>query len=85
VPEVSAIVQNASIHSFHHILSYSNKSFFLFMHAVASENLSFSPAQYTNTRPFSTLVSGQLHEVLLCLTGQGQPAHTTNYSSTNPY
>jgi hypothetical protein len=34
-----------------------------FMLAMASEMLPLSPAQYTNTRPFSTLLAGQLHEV----------------------
>jgi hypothetical protein len=34
------------------------------MLAMASEMLPFSPAQYTNNRPISTLLTGQLHEVL---------------------
>jgi hypothetical protein len=32
--------------------------------AVASEMLTVSPAQYTNTRPFPTVLTGQLQEVL---------------------
>jgi hypothetical protein len=35
-----------------------------FMLAVAFEMLPFPPAQYANTRMFSTLLTGQLHEVL---------------------
>jgi hypothetical protein len=37
--------------------------------SILTKELSFSPAQYINTRPFSTLLTGQLHEVLQCLTG----------------
>jgi hypothetical protein len=44
-----------------------------------------SPSQYINTHPFSTLLTDHLHEVLQCLTGQGQSSPSTNYSSTNPY
>jgi hypothetical protein len=52
---------------------------------MASEMLHFSLAQYTNTLSSSTLLIGQLHEVVYYFTGQGQSAPSTNYISTNPY
>jgi hypothetical protein len=51
------------------------------MLAMASEMLPFTPAQHTNTRPVSTQLTGQLHEVLQSLTDQGQSAPSTKYSS----
>jgi hypothetical protein len=74
-----------------HMIRYENNASQLKLFVLELEpsflikKLPFSPAQYTNARPFSTLLTGQLHEVLQCLTGQGQSAPSTNYSSTNAY
>jgi hypothetical protein len=53
-----------------HIISYENDALQqkFFVHELERfflvRNLPLSPTQYTNTRPFSTVLTGQLHEVL---------------------
>jgi hypothetical protein len=77
-PEIQLIKGAGSVHNSpeckHSLVSpYSmplDEEFFDLCLQWPLEMLPFSPAQYsyTNTRPFSTLLTGQLHEVLQCLT-----------------